>query len=165
MEEELKAIAIKMANEEGLINLTRKKLCERAKIKDGSFHAIARCSFTELIDSIRPMCTNKGTNTYKGRANKDTRIDNILDIALDLCDEVGLYNVTRIELADRCGISPSLIGHHFGTMVKLRRQIIRKAIVTERLSVIAQGIALNDPHAKKAPEELKTRALASLATA
>lgn len=163
--EEVKATAIQMADEEGLINLKRPALCERAGIKDGSFQIIMGMSFTSFLEEIKPLCTNNRHQLKKGRAKGSVRIDQVLELALDLCEEVGLYHVTRLELAERCGVSPGLFYHHFGTMTQLRRQIIRKAIAVERLAIIAQGLALNDSHAKKAPTELKDRAIASLATA
>lgn len=87
----------------------------------------------------------------------------ILKAALTLCSvKTSVPRVTREEIAEVVGIPPTLITYHFGTMPALRRDIMREAVRTECLPVVAQGIALRDPHALKAPEKLRQRALQSL---
>lgn len=88
----------------------------------------------------------------------------ILRAALDLCSARTTYTrVTRDQIAERAGVPPSLITYHLGSMTDLRRHIMREAIRSECLAVIAQGIAARDRHAMKAPEDLRARALQSLA--
>lgn len=92
------------------------------------------------------------------------RIKHILDVALMLAETQGYTNVSRDAIARVCGFpSASLISHHMGTMDALRRAMVREAIKRENLPVLAQAIALRDRHARKAPDELKARALATLA--
>lgn len=86
----------------------------------------------------------------------------ILSAALDLCENVSFARVTREQIAEKAGCPPTLITYHFGTMPSLRRDIMREAVRVECLPVIAQGLALRDAHALKAPEELRQRALQSL---
>lgn len=92
------------------------------------------------------------------------RVKHILDAALMLAETHGYASISRDQIARVCGFpSPSLITYHMGTMDALRRTMIREAIKRENLRVLAQALAARDRHACKAPEELKTRALQSLA--
>lgn len=75
----------------------------------------------------------------------------------------GYRAVTRDMVAKAVGCSTGLITHRFGTMPQLRRAVMRYAIRHAVLAVIAQGLAAGDPHARKAPDELKQKALAALA--
>lgn len=92
------------------------------------------------------------------------RVAQILKAALDVCSKTTTYaRVTREQIAEKAGIPPTLITYHCGTMADLRRNIMREAVRVECLPVIAQGLAARDRHAMKAPEELRARALHSLA--
>lgn len=90
------------------------------------------------------------------------RIAQILRAALEIAPTVGYNRITRDDIAKRANIPPTLITYHMGTMVELRRQIMREAVRAECLPVIAQGLAVRDRHAMKAPDELRRRALQSL---
>jgi AcrR family transcriptional regulator len=90
------------------------------------------------------------------------RIAQILRAALEIAATKGYNRITRDDIASRANIPPTLIPYHMGTMTELRRHIMREAIRAECLPVIAQGLAIRDRHALKAPEELRRRALQSL---
>lgn len=92
------------------------------------------------------------------------QVARILDAALKLAQQKHYARISRDDIARACGFpSSSLITYHVGTMAALRRGIMREAIRRECLAVIAQGLAARDPHARKAPQELKEKALQSLA--
>tara|TARA_R100000541_G_scaffold8848_2_gene16460 strand:+ start:1680 stop:1979 length:300 start_codon:yes stop_codon:yes gene_type:complete len=93
----------------------------------------------------------------KRKLAKD-RHDEVLDVALSLSVSVGYLRVTRDAIAKQVGLTPQAIQHHIGTMAKLRRAIMRKALADECLPVIAQGLANRDEHALKAPADLIERA-------
>lgn len=86
----------------------------------------------------------------------------ILKAALTLCQTASYARITRDQIAKEAGIPSSLIGYHFGTMPALRRDIMREAVRKGCLPVIVQGLAIRDPHALKAPEELRRQALRSM---
>lgn len=90
------------------------------------------------------------------------RIAQILSAALVVASKVGYARLTREDIAQRAGVPASLISYHLGTMPALRRKIMREAIRTECLPVVAQGLAIRDRFALKAPAELRARAVASL---
>lgn len=90
------------------------------------------------------------------------REQQILTEALRQARAHGYQNIQRAAIADALGIAHSLVNRYFGTMSTLRRDVMRAAVRTECLAVIAQGIALRDRHALKAPPALRERAIASL---
>jgi AcrR family transcriptional regulator len=96
---------------------------------------------------------------------KRERVAQILGTALMLCErpKSSYLRLTRDEIAQKAGIPSSLIAYHCGTMENLRRDIMREAVRVGCLPVIAQGLAARDRHALKAPEDLRARALQSLA--
>lgn len=159
--ERVKKIALIMIEESGLINLSMRDLCKHADIPVGSFAHIMGCTFSDFIRTL-----NKDTKQYtvnKSRTDPLLRKDQILNIAVDLSKKVGYHNVTRQDIAGGAGVSMGLVTNYFGTMKKLKRTVMRFAVNQGILEIIAQGLANNDPHAKKAPDELKAKAVASIA--
>lgn len=147
-----------MVAEMGLINLSRRELCERAGVSDGSFSYIMGCSFTEFINTIKEN-TDKIHTVNKHRVIPLLRKDHILNVAIKLATRPGGYNaLTRDGIAESAGVSMGLINNYFGTMVQLKRAVMRAAINRGIPEIIAQGIAINDKHAKKAPQDLKEQA-------
>jgi AcrR family transcriptional regulator len=100
----------------------------------------------------------------KKRQQPDDRRQQILAAAIVVAAKPGgLGKLTRELVAAQVGCVPALISRYFGTMPSFKRTIMRSAIAAENLSIIAQGLAAGDPHARKATPELKQRALNSLA--
>ena len=96
------------------------------------------------------------------RKTADDRREQCIEAALELARHKPYWRVARNEIADAVGIAGSVVQWHFGTVKNMRRLIMRAAIAAERLDIIGQGIANQDPHALKAPADLRARALASL---
>lgn len=88
--------------------------------------------------------------------------DQILTAAYDEAVKVGIYAMTRDDIADRAGVATGSVNHHFRNMASLRRAVMHKAIQSEQLDVIAAGLAQGDDIARSAPEGLKRRALETL---
>lgn len=102
--------------------------------------------------------------TKQAKLDARERIGQILRAALELAKTAGYTKVTRDAIGQHAGIAPTLVAYHLGTMPDLRRQIMREAVRVQCLPVIAQGLAVRDPHALKAPEDLRRRACQSLAS-
>lgn len=99
-------------------------------------------------------------------ANKMAAADRqaqILAAALVVAQRVGFNKFTLREVAQEAKVTEKLPSHYFGTMTNLRRKVMREAVKQKILPLIAQGIALNDPHALKVSPELRAAALKSLA--
>lgn len=161
--EHVKETAVAMVREAGLINLSRRQLCERAGIPDGSFPHVMGCNFAEFVDELRVDGVETAAHPVnKTRANPALRKDYILAVAVTMAKDAGYHKLTRDAVAEAAGVSMGLVTRYFGTMNQLRRDVIRYAIRHEIPEIIAQGLANSDDHAKKAPDELKTRAKAIL---
>lgn len=87
----------------------------------------------------------------------------ILAAAVKVAARSGFNKFTLREVALEAQVTEKLPSHYFGTMTNLRRKVMREAIRTGVLPLIAQGIALRDRHALKASPELRQAALQSLA--
>ena len=166
--EEITQIAITMIYENGLINLSRHNLCERAMIPVGSFPYVVGCLFSEFVEELKklPEITNvkeATTVTTKQRVDPKLRREQILNAAIELSKTKKYNKITAENIANKIGISPSLVAKYFKTMTQLRRAIIRAAINKEIPEIIAQGIANGDDHVKKAPEHLRLKALELIA--
>lgn len=96
------------------------------------------------------------------RLTPDIRREQVVEAALQIAQAKPYWQISRNELADAIDVAGSVVQYHFGTVKKMRRAIMRAAVHREDLKVIAQGIAAQDPHALKAPDELRARAIASL---
>lgn len=100
----------------------------------------------------------------KKRLLPDDRKYQILTAAIAVAERPGGYSkMTRGAVAKEVGCAEALISRYFGTMPSFRRTVMRSAILTENLSIIAQGLARADIHAQKADPDLKARALNTLA--
>ena len=81
----------------------------------------------------------------------------ILDAAIDLARTKPYTAISRYDLCDRVGYSAALINYYAGTMRYVRIHMMRRAIQTQALHVLAQGIANYDPEALKAPPSLRRK--------
>lgn len=82
----------------------------------------------------------------------------IIDAAVSEAKVHGYRRITRAGIAARAGVSEALVSHHTGTMVSLKRDVMRAAIRDEILSIVAEGLADKDKQARKAPEHLRQAA-------
>lgn len=145
----------------GFINMTRQSLSKELGIPDGSFHHEVGCSFQELVEELRAMGVKDpiGLKVVKNRADPSLRKDAILTVALKLAEKHGYQKITRDQVASEAGVSAGVINQRFGTMERLRVELMRRAVKTKCLAVIAQGLVAKNPHAMKADADLKEQAL------
>lgn len=163
----IRAAAVEMANERGMINLTRVDLCERVGIKDGSFFGVAECSFGELLDEIKdevPL-TVDGVALTRDRLSPELRRDHLLSVAMEMAeDSAGGYQSVKIKnLAERAGVSNGLVSAYFNSVQNLHRAILRKAVSEENYGIIAQGLINRDPIALEVPADIKEVAMQRVA--
>ncbi len=86
----------------------------------------------------------------------------ILKAAVNLAEGDHYQRITRQDIAEEAGIAPTLVTHYFGTMPKLRRDVMCYAVLNERLRVIGQGLVAKDDPALEASPGLQTAALDAL---
>lgn len=96
------------------------------------------------------------------RMPKGERRAEILKAALELAESKGVDKITQADVAKRAGVTHPLVIHYFGTVTQLRRDVMRAAVKQRIVSVVARGIALRDPHALKADDQLRALAAAYL---
>lgn len=98
------------------------------------------------------------------RLKPDDRKQQILDAAIKVAGKPGGWaKLTRDAVAKEAECAEGLVSRYFGTMVVFRRAIMRAAITSANLRVVAQGLAAGDPNAQKAPPEVKAAAVKTLA--
>ncbi len=98
----------------------------------------------------------------KKRSSAKVRKEEILAAALDIAKQSGLAAVSGKKIANALGVMRPTVMYHIVDMATLRHDVMREAIRTEVLAVIAQGLALGDVIAQGAPRDLRRRAAAVL---
>lgn len=96
------------------------------------------------------------------RLDPKVRKHEILLVAVRMAETDGLATLRRDEIAKTADIANGLVTRYFNTMGQLRRAVVRYAVHHENLPILAQALAIRDPEALKAPEDLKKKAVASL---
>ena len=92
------------------------------------------------------------------------RTNLLIDAGLSCAERVGWSNLTRDLIAAEAQVTNGLISIRLGTMDQARRSIMRRAVERRSLKVVAEGLAVGDKTARKAPEDLKQEASQWLAT-
>lgn len=156
----VKSVALEMVNEIGVVNITRKDLCERAEISDGSWFYVMGCTFNNFIKGLN---VPTGTHTItKKRVAADLRREQLLHAAIEISLAIGYKEVTYKQIADRTGVSAALVTKYFPSVRHLKQLIMLRAIKKEVLEIIVQGLADKNILATTLPLELKRKAAESL---
>lgn len=85
--------------------------------------------------------------------------EHILQTAYKMAQRDGFASLTRDGVAAEAGVAMGSVNHHYGTMQSLRDAVMRQAVESEELDLIAQGIALGDPIAKSVDIDVKLKAV------
>lgn len=93
---------------------------------------------------------------------KDARKASVLEAAIIVAEKIGFANMRTKDIAEQAQCGHGTVTLYWHTMGQLRRGVMRAAIQRKRLKIIAVGLAIGDKDAKKAPEDLKKAALATL---
>lgn len=96
------------------------------------------------------------------RMHVDDRKLQLLSCGAKLAERHGYAHITRKQIGDAAGVRESLVSRHFGTMGRYRNALMRHAIATKNVKLIAQGLIAKDRTARSATWELKQLALASI---
>ena len=102
------------------------------------------------------------TKTKRRRLEPKDRKRELVDAGLVACDQVGFAALRREDVARVAGCVSGTISLHFTTWGQYKRALMREAIRRGALRVIAEGLALRDPNALKAPEDVKARARSAI---
>lgn len=94
------------------------------------------------------------------------RKEAILQAAMTAAAAHGFANVRQKDIAEVANCSYGTVSLYFNTMPQMRRAIMRCAIKTDNIAIIAQGYRIEDSDAKKAcaaSPELKAKVVAAIA--
>lgn len=86
------------------------------------------------------------------RLTQEQRKEQILKTAVCLAETKGYQNLVRQEIADKIGITHSLVGFYFNTAKIMRDAVLTEAIRTENLRIIAQASLIRDATTGISPE-------------
>lgn len=90
------------------------------------------------------------------------RNSKVLEAAIVEAEAEGYQFITRDAVAKRAGVSAGGVNNAFGTMLGLKRAVLREAIRREILPIVAEGLACKSPVIAEASPELIERARAAL---
>jgi AcrR family transcriptional regulator len=110
-----------------------------------------------------PPAAERLTRDDRSALMRSERRTAIMAAAIKLAAAGGWRNLTRDRVASAAGVAVGSVNHEFGTMGELRAAVMREAVASERLEIIAQGLADGDETARDAPAELREAAIRSLA--
>ena len=96
------------------------------------------------------------------RMTTEVRKEAVLEAALLVAQKIGFNKMRACDIAEKAECSHGLVFARWTTLGQLRRAVMRAAIQRRVLSIVAEGLALGDKDARKAPDDLKKAALASL---
>lgn len=102
------------------------------------------------------------THQERVAANSAELRRRIMASALSLAEKHGYTNIRRNDVAELAGVGNGSVNNLVGDMPELRDEIMREAVRTENLTIIAQGLTMADPIARSADQELKHRALLAM---
>lgn len=92
------------------------------------------------------------------------KIDNkkILASAVHIASRDGFLNITRESIAVHANVSVGKVSNAYGSMIKLKRAVMRQAIYQRIYSIVSVGLVTKDPTAMKIDDELKSAVLESI---
>lgn len=159
--EQVLKIGEQLARKKGLINVSRQDICLELGIPEGSWATGVGIPFLELVRELKlRLGDEKLVKMSKKRAaDPELRKDHILDVALKLAETNGYSRMTVVQVAEAAGITHGTVLRYFGTVAQLRNDVMRKAVKTNNLKIIAQGLSAGDRQAQKADEAVKAEAL------
>jgi len=159
--EELRSVALPLIESGGLINLSREELSALAGFPAGSFAHVTGMSFSAFVEMLR-LDGHTGPSVLVApfrTSNQELRKAQIVKAGLDVAQEVGFANLSRVEISKRAGVSITILSRYFVNLANLADQVMALAIERCALDVIAEGLASQHPRAVGMPRELKEAAV------
>jgi AcrR family transcriptional regulator len=93
------------------------------------------------------------------RMDPSVRKDQIMVAAVDEAVAGNYMAMRREDVAKRAGVAPGLVNRYYGTMSQLRAEVMRHAVDNYIVEVVAQGVAIDDPHTRRIDGDLRERAI------
>jgi hypothetical protein len=104
------------------------------------------------------------------RLTHDVRAEQILIAAIEIARATGYNSITRDGIAEQAGVATGQVNRIYSTMTKLRRSVIRHAIIEIEkgsdescmFDIVSSGIQQREPAAMNAPAVVKESAFSWL---
>lgn len=96
----------------------------------------------------------------KTRMAPEDRKEQLLCAAIKIAEQVGYNKINRLMIVKALGgeVTDGLVNRYFGQRHSLRMAVLYAGIERENLTILAQGLALGDTYARKAPAALRKAA-------
>lgn len=96
----------------------------------------------------------------KTRMAPDERKAQLLDVAIQVAEKVGYNKLNRLMIVRALDgeVTDGLVNRYFGQRHSLRQAVLYAGIERGNLTILAQGLALGDSYARKAPAALRKAA-------
>lgn len=96
----------------------------------------------------------------KTRMAPEDRKEQLLCAAIKIAEQVGYNKINRLMIVKELGgeVTDGLVNRYFGQRHSLRMAVLYAGIERENLTILAQGLALGDTYARKAPAALRKAA-------
>ena len=96
----------------------------------------------------------------KTRMAPAERKEQLLRVAITLAEKHGYNKINRLMIVDAMDgdITDGLVSRYFGQRHSLRQAVLFAGIERGNLTILAQGLALGDVHARKAPAAMRKEA-------
>jgi DNA-binding transcriptional regulator YbjK len=93
------------------------------------------------------------------RMKPEARKADILEAAIKAAEKHGFADVRQKDIAEQAECGFGTVSLYFNTMTQMRRAIMRAAVERKNLKLIAQGLGIGHPEARKASDDIKKKAL------
>lgn len=88
--------------------------------------------------------------------------EKILAAATLLAEQLGYQNIRRDAVALAAGCGQGTVNFHFADIAALKKAVLKRAVTSRNLRLVAQMIVSAHPRVPKLSAELRAAALASL---
>lgn len=91
------------------------------------------------------------------RLDPDSRRQHILSVAVELAQKDSFEWLTRAAVAEAACVSPGLVSAYFKPFTELKREVLREAVRTKNIDILAQGMAARHPLVANLPMSLRDK--------
>lgn len=157
---EIRAAAVKVAQEVGYLNVTRELVCRELERSQSWLQY--RAAFSEIKAylakyaedfDLEPGDSCGSRAKYSGAFAEQNR-QNIFDAAFKMATEKGFESFSRNAVAKEAGVAAGVVNLRWGTMLELKNAIVREAIRLGNLGLARQAQAYGNPVAQEYFKEL-----------
>ena len=90
------------------------------------------------------------------KRGRETRMK-IIETALKMAEGIGYMNLRRDDIADQAGVAMGTVTYHYSSMIQLKRDVIRHAILNENYVVMGQALGMREPQIMKLDEVVREK--------